>query len=154
LICEGLYRRVKLLTFINGFPHETELGEGQMEQYPETTEEVSVRNRIPAGMTKQISVAAQSYRSQQFLNLTPVEVIKKLYDVAIVACKKGDKDKAKKTINYLISGLNYDYQNISVPLYRLYQYAKYCMREGKNEEAARVLSDLRNVWTQAFHLDV
>jgi flagellin-specific chaperone FliS len=102
---------------------------------------------------KQLHLATQQYRREQYLNLSPVEVIKKLYDVAILACKKHDKTLANKAVTELIVGLNFDYQDISVGLYRLYQYVKHCLRQENYDEAENVLNELRGTWMEAFHLD-
>jgi flagellin-specific chaperone FliS len=105
------------------------------------------------GMTKRYSAAAHTYNREQFLNLSPVEVIKKLYDTAILGCKKNNTVLAQNAITELVVGLNFEYQDISVGLYRLYQYAKHCIRNGKMDEAIRVLEELRSTWVKAFHLD-
>ena len=104
------------------------------------------------GMNKQLSTASKSYRREETMNLTPVEVIKKLYDVAIQGCKRNDPELAKRAITELTVGLNYDYPDISVGLFRLYQYSKECIRHGKMDDAVYVLQELRATWVEAFHL--
>jgi flagellin-specific chaperone FliS len=106
-----------------------------------------------AGMAKKYSAAAHTYNREQFLNLSPVEVIKKLYDTAILGCKKNNTVLAQNAITELVVGLNFDYQDISVGLYRLYQYSKHCIRNGNMDEAVRVLDELRTTWVKAFHLE-
>jgi flagellin-specific chaperone FliS len=100
----------------------------------------------------QRSTAARAYKKDQISNLTPVQVIDKLYGVAIMACKKKDLSLAQKAVSELIVGLNFEYQEISTPLFRLYRYCKDRIREGKPEEAIMVLTELRAAWAQAFHL--
>jgi flagellin-specific chaperone FliS len=100
----------------------------------------------------QYSTAVNAYRREQFLNLSPVEVILKLYDTAILGIKKNDNDLAKRAINELIAALNFDYQDISVRLFGLYQYSKRCLRENKPQDAIVVLEELRGTWAQAFNL--
>ncbi|MCX7984305.1 MAG: flagellar protein FliS [Bacteroidetes bacterium] len=102
---------------------------------------------------KQLNVAAQRYQREQYMNLTPVEVIKKLYDVAILGCKKRDKALANNAVTELIVGLNFEYQEIALGLYRLYQYVKHCLRHENYSEAEYVLQELRTTWMQAFHLE-
>jgi flagellin-specific chaperone FliS len=106
-----------------------------------------------AGLSKQFNTAAHIYHREQFLNLSPVEVVKKLYDTAILGCKKNNAVLAQNAITELVVGLNFDYQDISVGLYRLYQYAKHCIRNGNMNEAVRVLEELRATWVKAFRLD-
>jgi flagellin-specific chaperone FliS len=96
--------------------------------------------------------AIKAYRNDELANLSPVQVIDKLYGVSILACKKGDLALANKAITELIVGLNFDYKDIAVPLYNLYQYSKDCIRKGNLSEAIRVLEELRSMWVQAFHL--
>jgi flagellin-specific chaperone FliS len=98
------------------------------------------------------STAAKAYRNEQLLNLTPVQVIEKLYSIAIQACKKNDKQLAKKAINELIAGLNFEHGDIAVGLYRLYEYCKHCIRKGNANEAVVVLDELRATWVKAFNL--
>ena len=96
--------------------------------------------------------AASRYRKEDSLNLSPVQVIARVYDVAILALKKDDKELARRAINELISALNFDYQEVSLGLYKLYDYCKTMIRQGKNDEALSVLSELRSAWVEAFKL--
>lgn len=96
--------------------------------------------------------AINAYRNDELANLSPVQVIDKLYAVAILACKKGDVRLALKAITELIVGLNFEYADIAVPLYNLYQYSMDCIRKRNLPEAIRVLEELRTTWAQAFHL--
>ncbi len=98
------------------------------------------------------SSAAKAYRNEQLLNLTPVQVIEKLYSVAIQALRKNDAELAKRAVNELIAGLNFEYEQPAVGLYRLYEYCKDCIRKGNPAEAISVLEELRATWVQAFNL--
>lgn len=96
--------------------------------------------------------ALTTYRNEQLLNLSPVEVIDKLYAIAIQAMKKNNVHLANKAVNELIAALNFDYQEVALSLYRLYQYSKHCLRQGKQNEAIEVLEELRSAWKEAFKL--
>ncbi len=96
--------------------------------------------------------AATVYQREDLMNLSGVEVIKRLYDVAILACKKDDMNLAHRAINELIVGLDFQYEDIAVRLFQLYQYSKDCLRAGKKEEAINTLEELRSAWAQAFQL--
>ncbi|NUN69690.1 MAG: flagellar protein FliS [Bacteroidetes bacterium] len=98
------------------------------------------------------TAATNRYRKEDSINLTPVQVIGRLYDVAILAIKKDDQDLARRAINELISALNFEYQEVSLGLFRLYDYCKTCLREGKKDEALNVLTELRGAWAEAFKL--
>jgi flagellar secretion chaperone FliS len=125
-----------------------------MEQYLNAIEEevatlpLSEQPRKTNGYTS----AMYAYRREQSLNLTPVEIVLKLYDVALVGCKKNDFMLARKAINELIASLNFEYHDISVGLFRLYDYTKRCIRENKVDEAVNTLQELRDTWAQAFKL--
>ncbi len=99
-----------------------------------------------------ITQAANAYRREHLLNLTPVQVIKKLYDTAIFACKKKDYSLAHRAISQLILGLNFDYEELAGGLCGLYMYSKECIRRGDIAEATTVLEELRSAWVQAFKL--
>jgi flagellin-specific chaperone FliS len=92
------------------------------------------------------------YKKEHYLNLQPVQVIEKLYDTAILGCKKNDSHLAQRAITELTVALNFDHKEVSVGLFQLYQYCKTSIREGRHEEALSVLEELRAIWKEAFHL--
>lgn len=100
----------------------------------------------------QVNSALSTYRNEQMMNLSPVEVIHRLYAVAIQALKKNDRALAQRAVNELIAGLNFEYKEVALPLYRLYQYAKQCLRDGRVQDATEVLEELRSAWGEAFKL--
>ena len=107
---------------------------------------------IGAVIVPQRNSAADRYRKEEVMNLSPVQVICKLYDIAIIAAKKKDIELSRRAINELIAALNFDYAETSLGLYRLYDYTKKCLREGNLDEALNVLQELRSAWAEAFHL--
>ncbi len=117
------------------------------------------REVIPGGLAApgttegRTSTAVNAYRRDQIANMTPVEVVKRLYDVAILGCKKNDGALARKAVTELMVSLNFEYQEMSASLYWLYDYVKRCIREGKMDDALRVLEPLRATWAEAFQLE-
>ena len=107
---------------------------------------------MKAGSQHAIASAANSYRRDHLANQTSVQVIKKLYDTAIFACKKKDYDLAHAAISQLILGLNFDYKEMADGFLSLYMYSKECIRKGEIAEATTVLEELRSAWVQAFNL--
>lgn len=99
-----------------------------------------------------VHTALSMYRTEQVMNLSSVEVINRLYGVAIHAIKKDDRQLAVRAINELIAALNFEYKDVAVSLYKLYQYAKHCLRKGKTAEAIEVMEELRGAWREAFKL--
>lgn len=98
------------------------------------------------------SSAVTTYRREQLLNLSPVEVVCKLYDMAIVGCKKNDTMLAQKALTELIVALNFEQKELALGLFRLYDYCKRQIRQGQTDEAVRILEDLRSTWAEAFQL--
>ena len=107
---------------------------------------------IPVPKSSPAGNAIAAYRKEEYSNLSPVQVIYKLYDVAIRACKKEDRDLSRKAINELIVGLNFEYEEIAMNLYRLYDYSKRSIQKGKWNQAIEVLEELKGAWGQAFKL--
>lgn len=99
-----------------------------------------------------VNSALNTYRNEQLVNLSPVEVIHRLYAVAIQAIKKSNHKLAQRAINELIAGLNFEHQEVALGLYKLYQYSKHCLRQGKANDAVEVLEELRSAWGEAFEL--
>lgn len=95
---------------------------------------------------------ANKYRQEESLNMTPVQVILKLYDLVILSCKKNDKRMAGRALNELIVSLNFEHKEMAIGLYQLYDYSKRCVFAGRLLQAEAVVSELRSAWAQAFHL--
>ncbi len=112
---------------------------------------VEQRNTIPR-VSPHGSSAVTTYRREQFFNLSPVEVICKLYDTAILGCKKNDTALAQKTLSELIVALNFEHEELALGLFRLYDYCKRQIRQGQTDEAIHILEELRASWAEAFHL--
>lgn len=107
---------------------------------------------MTTGSQDALALAANAHRREHLLNLTPVQVIKKLYDTAIVACKKKDYDLAHRAITQLLLGLNLDCEEMTGGLLGLYMFSKECIRKGDIAEATTVLEELRSAWIQASNL--
>ncbi len=96
--------------------------------------------------------AIATYRKEELTNLSPVEVIQRLYDYAILGCKKDDPTLAQHAINELILALNFEYREISFGLFRLYDYCKGRIQKRDYRAALAILEPLRATWAQAFSL--
>ena len=99
-----------------------------------------------------VSMAINKYQREQYLNLSPTEVILKLYDAVLLGSKKGDKLLAIRALTELIVSLNFEHQEMSTNLYRLYDYCKRQIYAGQFKHAITVISELREAWAQAFKL--
>jgi flagellin-specific chaperone FliS len=116
-----------------------------------TTQELSPAP-FPVPRSSPAHNAVAAYRKEEYSNLSPVQVIYKLYEVAIRACKCDDRELSRKAINELIVSLNFEHEDVALGLYRLYDYSKRCIRQGKTSQAVEVLEELRSAWGQAFKL--
>ncbi|MBM4166376.1 MAG: flagellar protein FliS [Ignavibacteria bacterium] len=96
------------------------------------------------------------YRQNVHVNLSPVEIIIKMYDAAIFSLKRKDVFTADKAITELILALNFDKSNpknvadVASGFLKIYEYCKSCIRKKKLEEAEKILQDLRDAWSQAL----
>lgn len=96
--------------------------------------------------------AAHQYQKQDVLSASPTQLVTKLYDLGVLACKNDDRVKLRKVLIELISSLNFqEGGDIAIRLSQIYEF---CMRESINgdlDQVAEMLSDLRETWksTQA-----
>lgn len=86
------------------------------------------------------------YRTQEVMGASPVHLVVMAYDLAIVACEKKDFMRATKAIGVLKDALNFDYANVAVGLFRLYQWCLDCIRQGDYDSAITTLRELREAW--------
>jgi len=100
-------------------------------------------------MMQQSNYQSSQYRQQDVLGATPIHLVVMAYDVAIRACEKNDFEKAAKTIGLLQNALDFDYPEVSLGLFRLYQWCLECLRRGDFGSAASTLLELRAAWRKA-----
>ncbi len=98
----------------------------------------------------------KQYQKNQIMSMTPVQLLIKVYDIAILECKKENAARASKALVELISALKFDpeYQHISVGLFQLYQYALDKIKENDFDEAVKILNGLRDAWVKANKQEV
>lgn len=70
------------------------------------------------------------------------------YDLAITSCEAKDFYRATKSISVLRDALNFDYPDVSVGLFRVYQWCLDCIRQGDYASAINSLKELRDAWAQ------
>ena len=91
------------------------------------------------------------YQRNQIMSLNPTQLLIKVYDYGILNSKKGDIDKTSKALVELISALNFDYQEIALGLFRLYQFCLDRVKKGEFEETIKILTRLRETWTKTLN---
>jgi len=90
----------------------------------------------------------QEYRQHDVLGASPIRLVVMAYDLAIQSCEKKDFEKAVRAITVLRDALNFEYQDVALGLFRLYQWCLDCIRQGDYESAIATLSELREAWVQ------
>jgi flagellin-specific chaperone FliS len=88
----------------------------------------------------------QEYRQQDVMGASPIRLVVMAYDVAIQACEAKDFDRAAKAISVLRDALDFDYQEVAVGLFRVYQFCLDCLRKNDYAQAMNNLKELREAW--------
>lgn len=96
----------------------------------------------------QTAYRAQEYRQQDIMGASPAHLIVMVYDLAIKSCELQDADRATKAICGLRDVLNFDYPEVSLGLYRLYEWCLDCIGHGDYASALNTLRELRDAWHQ------
>jgi len=93
--------------------------------------------------------AKKQYLEEQVASLSPVQVLIRVYDVAIVSCTRGDRQRLRQALIQLISSLNFEHREISLGSFRLYNYCLRRTQMGRLDEVKAILVGLRDAWVQA-----
>jgi len=91
---------------------------------------------------------SQEYRQHDVLGASPIRLVVMAYDLAIQSCERKDFEKATKAITVLRDALNFDYQDVALGLFRIYQWCLDCIRQGDYSSAISALKELRSAWEQ------
>ena len=95
------------------------------------------------------SQAKKQYVEDQLSGLSPVQLLIRVYDVAIVSCARKDRQRLRQALVELISALNFEYREMSLGMFRLYNYCLRQMQFGRYDEVQAILTGLRDAWVQA-----
>ena len=91
---------------------------------------------------------SQEYRQHDVLGASPLRLVVMAYDLAIQSCERKDFEKATRAISVLRDALNFEYQDVAVGLFRLYQWCLDSIRQEDYRSAISALSELRDAWVQ------
>ncbi|MDD5369957.1 MAG: flagellar protein FliS, partial [Anaerolineaceae bacterium] len=100
-------------------------------------------------MYPQAVYQTKEYRNQEVMGASPIRLVVMAYDLAIQACEQQDFARAAKAITALRNALDFDYPDVSVGLFRLYQYCLDCLRKGEYAAVQSTLGELRAAWSGA-----
>ena len=97
---------------------------------------------------------SNAYLVKEIMEATPQKLLIKIYDYAIVNCKKGNMVQTNNALSELINALRFDDEkakNISTGLLKLYQFCQDEMRKKNHDIVFKILSDLREAWITIFN---
>lgn len=90
------------------------------------------------------------YQRQGVASLTPIQLVIKLYDIAIAACYQNDRSRVRKALAELMASLNVEEGgDFSARMLRIYEYCMDQTVSGDLNEVRDLLLELRNAWKQA-----
>lgn len=91
-----------------------------------------------------------AYLNTKVTSATPEQLMLMAYDVAIVNCQKKDSQKASLALTELIGSLNFEYEEIALGLFRLYQYCLNLVKKQQFDEPYTLLKELKESWELAL----
>lgn len=95
-----------------------------------------------------------AYIAKDILEASPQKLLIKIYDFAILNCKRRNLEKTNKAIQELINSLKFDdvTKDISAGFLRLYLYCQDQMRKKNYDIVLKILTELRDTWAKAFNM--
>ena len=91
----------------------------------------------------------RQYQRQAVASASPDQLIAKLYDLGVAACRQGDRPKLRAVLIELIAGLNFDKGGeLAQRLHALYEYCLLETSSGDLDVIAALLDGLRTAWKQ------
>jgi len=92
----------------------------------------------------------QKYREMQISTASPLQRLLMVYDVALAGCNQRDLKRTVDALSILMSSLDMSQGEISMRLFRLYQYCSELARDGNFDEAGQILRQLVESWVEVL----
>ncbi|MCG8607455.1 flagellar protein FliS [bacterium] len=86
------------------------------------------------------------YYLQQVKSASPQKIILMLYELGLKGCRAKDRDLASKVLVELIAALDFQYQEIALPLFDQYRFALDLVHRDKFDYPSTMFQELRDVW--------
>lgn len=86
------------------------------------------------------------YLEEQISGLAPVEILVRMYDIAIASCNQRDGNRLSRVLVEFISALNFEHQDVAVGLFQLYNYCLRLAKAGDFDAVKPILVELRDAW--------
>jgi len=93
------------------------------------------------------------YLKQKIFSASPEQLVSYMYDAIIAACHRKDQERALRGLTGLVNALNFDYKDVAVPLYQLYNYCLEQARKKKFDEVEGLISGLKAAWVEAMNVN-
>lgn len=96
---------------------------------------------------------ANPYLVNEVMESSQEKLLVKLYEFAIVSCRRHNIEKTNKALDELIFGLRFDeeeLEKISTGLFQLYNFCKDQMRKRNYEIVEKILIELKETWVEAL----
>ena len=93
--------------------------------------------------------AKKQYVEDELAGLSPVQLLIKVYDVAIASCARGDRQRLSQALVQLIGSLNFEHHETALGAFRLYNYCLRQAHRGRFDAVKTILVGLRDAWVQA-----
>lgn len=98
------------------------------------------------------SSVARKYLEEQLNTMSPIQLLVKVYDMAIDACKRGERRRASKALIELINALNFDHEEMANRFLFIYEFCLARVRSGDYDSARETLEEIRNAWVEAANM--
>lgn len=91
-----------------------------------------------------------NYLAQKVMTASPEQLISYVFDIAIAACTRKDREKASKAVQELINSLSFDHKEVATTFFQIYRYTLNTIQEGKFDSALEILTELKSSWMKAM----
>jgi len=99
--------------------------------------------------TRTVAIAPDS-RIAGLRGLSSGERLLGLYEHGVVGCTQRNPEQVIAALEELISLLDFDYGDIAEGFYRLYAFCLREIRDGRFDQPAWILRDLRDTWSRTL----
>lgn len=103
--------------------------------------------------TQAQAIEQDPYLKQKVMSASPEQLISYVYDVVLAACRREDQEKALRGLMGLVNSLNFEYKDIAVPMYQLYQYCLEKVRKREFDEVEGLIGGLKSAWVEAMKVN-
>ena len=112
-------------------------------------ESESVQRETTSGGTEN----KDPYLKQKIMSAKPEQLISYMYDAILAACRNEDSERAERGLAGLIDSLVFDQEEVSLPMFQVYQYCLDQIRKGNFTEVAKLIGGMKSAWSEAMNVN-